>query len=312
METKQDVLPLTGLLARAHFLRTAQRPPANRAYRRRHAQRRAKPADSPRPASFLHEPLHKLVHLPFEVLERAGVVEHDIRVLHLLRNGQLGVQAGRRVLPRRIVALHQPLQLQLRRTGTHKRPRQRSAQQQTHNTVEEQDSPVHHNDLRDPLPQPSLDEQRHVEHAHALAMPPAAQHRPEHLPAHGRVHDRIQRRALLVVREDTRAERRAVERAVRAEHPRAERAHDGRERGRARLDDLAREHVGVDDGHVVRAQERGDGGLAGGDPAREADDCVRRWAWLACCCVLWRTAVSVPSILVSTFGGVWWALSVEW
>ena len=34
------------------------------------------------------------------------------------------------------------------------------------------DAPIHHDDLPDPLPQPALDQQRNVEHAHPLAPPP--------------------------------------------------------------------------------------------------------------------------------------------
>ena len=87
------------------------------------------------------------------------------------------------------------------------------------------------------------------------------------------MHDGVERTAAPFVREDDAAELGAVERAVGEEDVGPELAHDGCERGRARLDDLAREHVRVDDGDVVRAEERGDGRLARRDPAGEADDC---------------------------------------
>ena len=134
-------------------------------------------------------------------------------------------------------------------------------------------APVDHNDPADPLPQPALNEQRHVEHAHPLSPPPVPQHGPEHRAAHGWVHDRVQRLALRLVREHDAPERGAVQRAVGRKHARPERAHDGGEGGRARLDDCAREHVRVDDRHAVCAEEGGDGRLARGDSAREADDC---------------------------------------
>ena len=119
--------------------------------------------------------------------------------------------------------------------------------------------PVHHHDLPDPLPQPALDEQRHIQHTRALAPPPTPHHRPKHRPPHGGVHDRIELRALRGVGEDERAEGRAVECAVRAEDRGPERARDRRERGRARGDGVAREDVGVDDGQAVGAEEGGDG-----------------------------------------------------
>lgn len=135
------------------------------------------------------------------------------------------------------------------------------------------DAPIYDDDLPDPLPQPALDQQRHVQHAHPLAPPPAAQYAPEHLPAHRRVDDAVQRPPLVLVREDDAAELRAVEAAVGEEDVRPECAHDLRERGRARLDDLAREHVCVDDGQVVGAEQGGDCGFSGRDSAGEADDC---------------------------------------
>lgn len=69
------------------------------------------------------------------------------------------------------------------------------------------------------------------------------------------MHDRVELAALRLVREHDRAELRAVERAVGLQHVRAERRDDLRERGRARLHDLPREDVGVDDGEAVFPQE---------------------------------------------------------
>ena len=73
------------------------------------------------------------------------------------------------------------------------------------------------------------------------------------------MHDRVELRALRGVGEDERTERRAVERAIRAEDRGPERARDRCERGRAWGDGVAREDVGVDDGQAVGAEEGGDG-----------------------------------------------------
>ncbi len=89
------------------------------------------------------------------------------------------------------------------------------------------------------------------------------------------MHDRVELLAPRLVREYDAAELRAVQGTVGQEDVPPERADDLRECGRARLDDLAREDVGIDDGEVVPAQKGGDGRLARRDAAGEADDCGR-------------------------------------
>ncbi|KAL7283696.1 LOW QUALITY PROTEIN: hypothetical protein ACG7TL_003132 [Trametes sanguinea] len=196
--------------------------------------RREEPAESPRPARIVVQTLHELVDLTLQVLQGTRIVDDDVCVLHLLGDGQLRAEASSRDELSRFMRRCSWISAEL---------------------------------------YPALDEQRHVQHAHPLAPPPTPQHAPEHLPPHGGVHDRVQDPPLALVREHERAERGAVERAVRAEDVLGpERARDRGERGRARLDDLAREDVRVDDGHVVRAEEGGDGRFAGGDSACEADD----------------------------------------
>ena len=66
-----------------------------------------------------------------------------------------------------------------------------------------------------------------------------------------RVDDRVERPALLVVAEDGGGELLAVERAVRGEHVVAEELHDVGEPARPWRDGLARELIGVDDGHAA-------------------------------------------------------------
>lgn len=116
-------------------------------------------------------------------------------------------------------------------------------------------SPIHNDDLPDPLPQPALNQQRHIKDTHPLASPPMPQHTPEHLTAHGGVHDTVELATGALVREDDAPELGPVERAVGEEDVGPERAHDGGERRGARLDDFAREDVCIDDGDVVCAKE---------------------------------------------------------
>lgn len=73
------------------------------------------------------------------------------------------------------------------------------------------------------------------------------------------------------------AENSAVQRAVGSEQVRGARREVGDDRGVSFgpwRDDLSREKVRVDYGQVVRrrGEDGGDGGFAGGDGAREADD----------------------------------------
>ena len=130
---------------------------------------------------------------------------------------------------------------------------------------------MHDDDLADELPRRALDQQRHVQHARARPAHPALDHRPQHRAAHRGVHDRVQRPPLPLVAEHDAPELLAVERPVGEEDVGPEGAGDGAQGGRAGGDGRAREEVRVDDGDV-RREERGDGGLAGGDSACEADD----------------------------------------
>lgn len=63
-------------------------------------------------------------------------------------------------------------------------------------------APVHHDDLAHPLPQPALDQQRHVHHDDLVAPPPRFENAPEDRACDGRVHDPVQNLALPFVVED--------------------------------------------------------------------------------------------------------------
>jgi hypothetical protein len=63
----------------------------------------------------------------------------------------------------------------------------------------------------------------------------------------------------------------AVELPVGADDIPSEFAHDSGERRLTRLDDLARDHVRVDDRHAFSREQIGDERFAAGDAARESD-----------------------------------------
>ena len=81
-----------------------------------------------------------------------------------------------------------------------------------------------------------------------------------------RVDDRLQGAAPVGVGEHDRSEPGAVERAVRRQHLGPELGDDGVETRRTGLDDLAGQHVGVDDDRAELAQDRGHRALPGRDP----------------------------------------------
>ena len=89
--------------------------------------------------------------------------------------------------------------------------------------------------------------------------------------ADGRMQQRFEPFSLLGVREDPLAQLLAIQSAVGVLHLRAEMAGDLTKQRRTWRDDLAREHVRVDNRHSERGKQVGDGALAGGDAAGEAD-----------------------------------------
>ena len=131
----------------------------------------------------------------------------------------------------------------------------------------------------------ALEQQRDVEHDGPVAAQVAAEYGLVYLAPHGRVHDAVEHAAvplaLLAVAEDAPPQRRAVQRPALAvdatlrqrrrggleqvRRRRAEVLHDGIVAAGARLDDLTRQDVGVDDGQRVRRGRKDGrhGGLAG-------------------------------------------------
>jgi hypothetical protein len=97
------------------------------------------------------------------------------------------------------------------------------------------------------------------------------QHRAGHREPDGGVHDRVQLRALRRVGEHERAECRPVQRAVGHDDRKPEGGLYARERGRPWRDDLAREHVRVDERDARGLKPRGHGRLARRDSARQAN-----------------------------------------
>jgi hypothetical protein len=92
---------------------------------------------------------------------------------------------------------------------------------------------------------------------------------------HGGVSDGLQPAAGVRVGEDERPHPPPVERAVRREHVRAERARDLGEGGGPPRDRRACEGVGVHDRHAAGAQRLRERALAARDPAGEPDDAHR-------------------------------------
>ena len=113
-----------------------------------------------------------------------------------------------------------------------------------------------------------LDEQRHVVHddgVRAGVVDDLGGSRPD-----GRVGQRLQVAQCRVVAEHDPAQRRAVERTVGPEHSRAEPVGHGGQRRGARLDDLARHGIRVDDDGAERGELSRHGRLAGPDSPGEA------------------------------------------
>jgi len=115
--------------------------------------------------------------------------------------------------------------------------------------------PIHDDHFADPLPQPTLDQERHIDNAVLAAAQPVPEDVPQHRPAHGGMHNRIEFSSLHFVVENDGAELLPIQCAIRLKDFRAKKSGDLGKGWSTRLDNLPREYVSVDDRNVFSLEQ---------------------------------------------------------